>query len=295
MFYQTGACAGSRGRLASPHPTPTPGDGSRARWPELPQPPSPAGRFGALEAPRAARPGPSQRPGAPPVGSARRSPRGDREGAALTSPGAGCSPAPGSGLRGPRSAPLAPMAAAPAQTTAAFIFLNYIGRKTKAKTAERRARPGRAVSAERGPGASGGGGGGGPPGWSPARREPEAGAGPEAGSPAASGEARAPGWVRAASLLSAAPGPRGRRRPCGPWPRAPLGGCWPERVGSGPAASGSLGGMQVRGAEQACSLARACALVPLQTGAPSLGTAWPWHSVPGSSSRVSGEIRQWCG
>lgn len=62
----------------------------------------------------------------------------------------------------PHTAPLAPTAAAPALDTNTFIFLNALGRKAKAKTAERRARArargecgARARSQRRGPRASG--------------------------------------------------------------------------------------------------------------------------------------------
>lgn len=114
---------------------------------EAPSPENPSRpRFRPFQ-PRGRTPGPpacfEQPPGAPPARSARRSPRGGREGAALTSPGAGCGR--GSRLQAPypplpHSAPLAPTAASPVLATATFIFLNYIGRKAKAKTAERRAR-----------------------------------------------------------------------------------------------------------------------------------------------------------
>lgn len=63
-------------------------------------------------------------------------------------------------LAAPHGAPLAPTAAAQALDTATFIFLNALGKKAKAKTAERRARVrgergARAGSQERGPQASG--------------------------------------------------------------------------------------------------------------------------------------------
>ncbi|XP_043323509.1 uncharacterized protein LOC122440905 [Cervus canadensis] len=86
-------------------------------------------------------------PGVPPARSARRSPRGDRE--------RSCAYLAGCGLRlrltrsrlgTPHGAPLAPTAAAQALDTATFIFLNALGKKAKAKTAERRAR----VRGERG-------------------------------------------------------------------------------------------------------------------------------------------------
>lgn len=96
----------------------------------------------AAGAPLKTRPCVTGPPGVPPAGSARRSPRGGRHGAALTSSGAGS----GSSSQAPRRPPpfcasLAPTAAAPARATATvtFIFLNNSGRKAKAKTAERRA------------------------------------------------------------------------------------------------------------------------------------------------------------
>lgn len=65
--------------------------------------------------PRGRAPGPPARverpPGAPPARSARRSPRGGREGAALTSPGAGCGG--GSRLQAPDSRPAAAALCAP--------------------------------------------------------------------------------------------------------------------------------------------------------------------------------------
>lgn len=118
---------------------------SRARRPRalqaraLPRRRHPSPAAGAPRKTRACVTGP---PGVPPAGSARRSPRGGRHGAALTSSGAGR----GSSSQAPRRPPpfcasLAPTAAAPARATATvtFIFLNNSGRKAKAKTAERRA------------------------------------------------------------------------------------------------------------------------------------------------------------
>lgn len=199
--------------------------------------------------------------------------------------------APGSG-RPPRSAPLAPVAVAPARTTAAFIFLNYIGRKTKAKTAERRARP------ERGPRARGGGLGAarGPPG------------GLRAGAPRAEGPG--PGRRRAARRPAEGPARLGPSEPRPFIQRLPglvVGGgragpgCWRPSWVSGRSGGAlawqlraSLGGIQVRGAEQPAPSHGRAPWSLRQTGAPSLVTAWSWHEAPGSSSWVSGEISQWC-
>lgn len=205
---QDGACAGSRGW---PRRVPPP----RARAAGSPPGPSPAGRSRALEAPRAAsRTLPAleaaagclapRLPG--PQGGAReatakglRLPRRVRAAPRLRAPGSGLRPL-------CPAAPLAPAAAAPARTTAAFIFLNYIGGKTKAKTAERRARPERAGSA---------------------------GAGPEPGAAAASGRLRA-GAPRAAVRQSRSPPSSASRAARSA--AALLVGFWPERVGSGLAA-----------------------------------------------------------
>lgn len=273
--------------LAASHPDP----GLPAPRPvgrSSPQPPSPAG---------------SSEPSQPAAGDDCRAPRlsgpqgGAREatskGLRLPRP-ARAAPrlqAPGSG-RPPRSAPLAPVAVAPARTTAAFIFLNYIGRKTKAKTAERRARP------ERGPRARGGGLGAarGPPG------------GLRAGAPRAEGPG--PGRRRAARRPAEGPARLGPSEPRPFIQRLPgLGvgggragpGCWRPSWVSGRSGGAlawqlraSLGGIQVRGAEQPAPSHGRAPWSLRQTGAPSLVTAWSWHEAPGSSSWVSGEISQWC-
>lgn len=274
----------------------------------------------AAGAPRKTHPCVTGPPGVPPAGSARRSPRGGRHGAALTSSGAGS----GSSSQAPRRPPpfcasLAPTAAAPARATATvtFIFLNNSGRKAKAKTAERRApaergeRGARAGSQRRGlrsracTRAAGRRSGGNPV---HLRRRSEPGANTSAGQGpgrvrAAGGEAhRAPSFARVAYRASA-------HRGCFPGrPLAPASASGLVAALRGFLASG--GGFGLGDQEQAsegsrvgalsqlgsaCPQAWACALIPLPS--------WQHrrfeqpgrdHEVPGSSSWVSGEIKsQW--
>lgn len=162
-FYKKKTCDGSGG-LASPRPTSTPRSQILGAFVQAPPPP-PAPRPGLSALPGGsepqepsgtasqalpdppqeppARPALAQRPpGVPPARSARRSPRGDHERAALTSPGAGCglcSLAPGPPTRTLRPSPRRLIRRL--LDTATFIFLNTLGRKAKAKVeaAERRA------------------------------------------------------------------------------------------------------------------------------------------------------------
>lgn len=120
---------------------------------------SPPGLPAGLEAPADRVSSPSspeaEPPARRPASNGRLAPRppgpqgGAREAAAkglrLPRPALAAAGAPGSRLQTPdpprpHSAPLAATAASPVLATATFIFLNYIGRKAKAKTAERRAR-----------------------------------------------------------------------------------------------------------------------------------------------------------
>lgn len=129
------------------------------RRPDLPQVFQRAWRLRALKTPAGRVSGPStpeaESPARRPASNGRLAPRppgpqgGAREAAAkglrLPRPALAAAGVPGSRLQAafspvPHSAPLAPTAASPVLATATFIFLNYIGRKAKAKTAERRAR-----------------------------------------------------------------------------------------------------------------------------------------------------------
>lgn len=169
-FHKKKTCDESGG-LAYPRPPSTPGCQIVSPSPP-PRSSSPARRMKppksswapsrALPAPRQQPPAPPARiqppPGVPPARSARRSPRGDREGAALTLPGAGCgpsSPAPG---RPPRTLRPSPRRLLRRPWTPTLSFSSTLSAgKRKRKRPRGGPGPERAVNAERGPAARGGG------------------------------------------------------------------------------------------------------------------------------------------